>query len=103
MPSEHRLHPSGELDMLLADELRKEWLPAVERHRPDCLVIDLSGVTFMDSSGLGLIVAMHKLQKQHGGSVVLTAPQRLVRRVLAISGIDRVIDVRDGTAALDER
>ncbi len=94
MPSEHKLQPSGELDMLLADDLRKEWLPAVEQHRPDRLVIDLSDVTFMDSSGLGLMVAMHKLQVQHGGVVVLTAPQPLVRRVLALSGIDQVIEVR---------
>jgi anti-anti-sigma factor len=93
VPSEHTLHPSGELDMLLAEDLRAQWLPAVEHHRPERLVIDLSDVTFMDSSGLGLIVAVHELQKQHGGVVVLSAPQRMVRRVLAISGIDRVIDV----------
>ena len=101
MPSEHRLHPSGELDMLLADDLRKEWLPAVEQLRPDRLVIDLSGVTFLDSSGLGLIVALHKLQERHGGSVVLSGPQRAVRRVLEISGIDRVIEVRVVTPAPD--
>ncbi len=93
MPGEHRLHPSGELDILLADDLRKEWLPAVEQLRPERLVIDLSGVTFLDSSGLSLIVALHKLQERHGGRVVLSAPQRPVRRVLEISGIDRVIDV----------
>ena len=93
MPSEHRLHPSGELDILLADDLREEWLPALEQLRPDRLVIDLSAVTFLDSSGLSLIVALHKLQERHGGRVVLSAPQRPVRRVLEISGIDRVIDV----------
>ena len=101
MPSEHRLHPSGELDMVLAEDLRKEWLPAVGQLRPDRLVIDLSEVTFMDSSGLGLLVAMHKLQKQHGGVVVLTAPPGLVRRVLALSGIDQVIEVRGGPPAPD--
>ncbi len=95
MPSEHTLHPSGELDMLLAEDLRAQWLPAVEQHRPERLVIDLSDVTFMDSSGLGLIVAVHNLQKRHGGVVVVTGPQRVVRRVLAISGIDRVVDVHD--------
>ncbi len=95
MRSEHTLHPSGELDMLLAEDLRAQWLPAVEQHRPARLVIDLSDVTFMDSSGLGLIVAVHNLQKRHGGVVVLTGPQRVVRRVLAISGIDRVVDVHD--------
>jgi anti-anti-sigma factor len=81
--------------MLLAEDLRAQWLPAVEQHRPARLVIDLSDVTFMDSSGLGLIVAVHNLQKRHGGVVVLTGPQRVVRRVLAISGLDRVVDVRD--------
>ena len=101
MPSEHRLRPSGELDMLLADELRIEWLSAVRQLRPDRLVIDLSDVTFIDSSGLGLIVALHKLQKQHEGVVVLTAPQRLVRRVLGLSGIDQVIEVLVATPAPD--
>lgn len=101
MPGEYRFHPSGELDVSLADELRKEWLPAVEELRPEHLIVDLANVTFMDSSGLGLIVALRNAQKQHGGDLVLTAPQRPVRRVLALSGLDQVIDVRAATAAPD--
>ena len=95
MPSEHRLRASGEFDMLLADDLRKKWLPAVDRHRSERLVVDLSDVTFMDVSGLNLIVAVHNLQKRHGGAVVLSAPRPQVRHVLAICGIDQVVEVRD--------
>ena len=66
------------------------------------LVVDLEGVEFMDSTGLGVLVSCLKRAKEHGGdlSLVCTSPQIL--RVLSITGLDKVFEVRasldDGTA-----
>ena len=53
MPSEFSLHPDGEIDIARVQELQSSWLAQLDRHQPDCLIIDLSAVTSLDSSGIG--------------------------------------------------
>jgi anti-sigma B factor antagonist len=62
------------------------------------VILDLSGVTFVDSTGLGLIVAAyrHSLNNGHPFSVAALTP--LIARRFKITGLDRVIPIR---AALD--
>jgi hypothetical protein len=71
--------------------------------RPDRLVEDLPDVTFMDSSGLGLIVAMHNLhnlQKGHVGVVVLNAPQPILGGAKARTDRQRFVHLSVVHAAL---
>ncbi len=100
MPSEFTLQPDGEVDMARAQELRPVWLAVVDEHRPDRLVIDLSAVTFIDSGGLSLLVILNGKQTERGGTTVLANPTPFVRRVLAITALDQVMEV---TAPADGR
>ncbi len=50
--------------------------------------IDLAGVTFIDSSGLRLIVMTHTRQRSDGGSLTIESPSTSVRRLLEITGLD---------------
>jgi anti-sigma B factor antagonist len=97
--SEFTLRPDGEVDMARAQELRPGWLAAVDEHRPDRLVIDLSAVTFIDSGGLSLLVVLNRRQIERGGTTLLANPAPIVRRVLAITALDQVMEV---TAPEDE-
>ncbi|MDO4371132.1 MAG: anti-sigma factor antagonist [Clostridia bacterium] len=70
----------GELDGLLRD-------PMI-RH----LVLDLSGITFMDSSGIGLIIGRYKLLAKRGGSVSVKNADARVNRIFEMSGLYRIVD-----------
>ncbi|MEG1774675.1 MAG: anti-sigma factor antagonist [Oscillospiraceae bacterium] len=59
----------GEIDHHSAIEMRRQIDEAAERHRPRNLVLDFGGVTFMDSSGIGLVMGRYKLVGGWGGGV----------------------------------
>ncbi len=83
------LQPSGDIDIAAVDDLRDQW-NAVASERPDCIVIDLRDVTFVDSTGLGLFVGLLKRQGEHGGRVVLRGADARTAKILRITGLDAV-------------
>ena len=81
----------GELDLYTAPALRDRVLVAADEGQRR-LVIDLSGVPFMDSSGLGVIVACLKRLRESGGDLALvTAPGSPPSKLLSLTGLDRAI------------
>ena len=68
------------------EELLDEYMPR------DC-VLELSQLSFMDSSGIALIVKTGRLMKEQGGRVWIENPSNQPRRVIDASGIDRLIPV----------
>jgi anti-sigma B factor antagonist len=75
---------SGELDVTTADGLADRLTGP-----PGALVVlDLSGLTFMDSSGIGAIHAARRLTIKNGGTLVVSRPSAQVHRVLEITGLD---------------
>lgn len=62
---------SGEIDHHVARELREEIDGTAMRTRPSVLKLDFSGVQFMDSSGIGLIMGRYKLMQTWGGNVTI--------------------------------
>jgi anti-sigma B factor antagonist len=85
---------AGDLDAASAPRLHDELVvladAGVER-----IVLDLRRLTFVDSFGLGVIVTAKKRLSQDGNSLCLVAEpdQRTLRRVLEITGLDRVLPV----------
>jgi anti-sigma B factor antagonist len=59
------------------------------------VVVDLAGVPFMDSSGLGALVSAHKRAVADGGTVEVSGAQRVVRAMLDLTGLSRVLSVTD--------
>ncbi len=87
---------SGELDLNTAPEFRA----AVEEEldaRPDinAIFLVLSDVTFIDSSGLGVILGRYKRLRAHGGRLIAVAPSPQVRKVFDLSGLASIIPVRE--------
>lgn len=84
---------AGELDhhearstMRAIDDVLDEYLPR------DC-VLDLKGMSFMDSSGIAVIVRVRGRMKSLGGRVWIENPARQPLRVIDASGIDRLVPV----------
>ena len=91
---------AGNLDLTTVDRLRAVVGPACATGAE--VLLDLSGVEFCDSTGVGTFVWLHRQATAAGGRLLLVAPRRPVREVLKISGVDRAIPVV-GRAALPPR
>lgn len=88
------LEISGELDHHGARNALREIEQAIDAALPRRLVMDLGGVTFMDSSGIALILrAQQRMQLLEGSVMVCNVPDQ-ARRVLDAAGISRLVTVR---------
>ena len=86
---------SGELDHHHAKELREAIDFAVREQYPPTVILDFRGVTFMDSSGIGLIMGRSRLLEEYGGTLEIHNPPAHIRKVLRISGADRLAVIRN--------
>jgi anti-sigma B factor antagonist len=85
---------NGELDVSSSEGLRAELLQLLD---DGCrtLVLDMSELALIDSTGLGVLVGVLKRVLQHDGELVLRSPRRSARKVFAITGLDRVFTIVD--------
>ncbi len=81
----------GELDHHNSVRLRRAVDGLLGRGVARNLVLNLHGLSFMDSSGVGVILGRYRLVREKGGGMVLCRVPETVRRVLFISGVPRVI------------
>ena len=81
----------GELDQHVATELRTRLDDEISKHNIINLIFDFKGVTFMDSSGIGVIVGRYKKIQARGGTTMVIRVQPQVDRVLEISGIKKIL------------
>jgi anti-sigma B factor antagonist len=89
---------AGELDLYSAPDLREQVLGAVNAGRLN-VVLDLSGTTFVDSSGFAVMVSAYKRVRSLGGTMRVACADRSVLSALRISGLDRVFEVFPDMAA----
>ena len=93
------LHLSGDLDLLNATRLR-QIVRDIERHLPHTIVFDLRDLQFIDSSGISELLIARRRGERVGRRVLLaTAPESQTARVLAMTGIDAVMESVDGGPA----
>jgi anti-sigma B factor antagonist len=95
---------SGELDWSQVPQLRQALRSVLAGDGPAFVVLDLSGLEFTDSSGLGLMIAGHQWAKARGGMLALAAVPRFMASVLRVAGLTRIFPpyatVGDARAAL---
>lgn len=95
--------PVGELDAFTVGQFRESLTDLGGGGR---LLIDLSGVPFLDSAGLGALIGGVRRARESGGDVAVYAPRPAVARLLHTTGFDRVASVseseQDAARALAE-
>jgi anti-sigma B factor antagonist len=84
------IRPNGRLTMVSTASLRSLVTETVESGR-NHIVVDLSTTDFIDSSGLGALVAGLKTARQAGGDLRIAKPSEQVRTVLQLTNLDRVL------------
>ena len=94
---------TGRLDLLSAAEVKQQLSKAITDGRKK-VVVDLSGVTFVDSSGLGALISGLKAARLAGGDLRIARPGEQARIILSLTTLDRVMRPYDTVEeALDER
>lgn len=83
----------GDLDVESGPVLRDALLAAMSAHPACRLVVDLEGVDFLDSAGLGVLVGGRERARSQDGDLVLVATGVGVLRVLELTGLDRAFAV----------
>ncbi|NQS74875.1 MAG: anti-sigma F factor antagonist [Peptococcaceae bacterium] len=86
------VRPNGELDLGVADQLRRTLDETIEKGQAKNLVINLAKVSFVDSSGLGVLLGRYNRVSKNGGQVLIVSPQPQVRKVLDLSGLLRIMN-----------
>jgi anti-sigma B factor antagonist len=85
---------SGEVDLATAETLREELMVA-ESQPASGLVLDLRQVGFLDSTGIGELVGVHRRLRKSDRPLALVVPEGPIRKILAITGMDGVLDLHD--------
>jgi anti-anti-sigma factor len=92
---------TGEADVTNSDALR-EILDAEAAKQPRTMIIDLSGLRFMDSSALHVILRANRVMDRQGGVLALASPREPVAKMLRLTAADQLIpvypSVREATA-----
>ena len=83
---------SGELDAYDAPELRRTFETLLETE-PALVVLDLTGVTFLDSTVLGAIVGLLRRVREGGGELRTVLPDTTARRIFEITNLVAALDV----------
>jgi len=87
----------GELDHHAARGTMKAISDMMMYDLPKQTVLDFGGLTFMDSSGIALLLKTHRLAQANNGTVWVEHPNRQVLRVLEASGIERFVPIAQET------
>ena len=83
----------GDIDHHTANYFRGEIDKAIRSHNPLTLILDYSQVTFMDSSGIGLVMGRYKIMSEMDGEVIVASPPAYIRKVLQLAGIHRLTKI----------
>jgi stage II sporulation protein AA (anti-sigma F factor antagonist) len=82
---------TGELDHHTAEKLRAEWKDMLYEHPVKHIILNLEGVSFMDSSGLGVILGRYKEVLQLGGEMVVCSISPSIHRLFEMAGLFKII------------
>lgn len=89
------VHMAGELDHHSAEEVRNKIDDKIDCNRYNVLIMDFNEVTFMDSSGIGVVIGRYKKLLLKGGKVCVINVKSSIKRVFELSGIFKIINSCD--------
>lgn len=88
-----RARVRGELDVASAPLFRERVEQALDAHRTCRLILDLEGLTFIDSSGIGAILGRYRQLSSQRGELQLVGISDRIRPVLEMSGLGRILSL----------
>jgi anti-sigma B factor antagonist len=86
-----RVH--GDVDLLTAPRLQRELADLIDGQGNLSVIVDLSGVTFLDSTGIHALIDARERMLRHGGDLILSSPTPSTLRTLEVCGLDKVFTI----------
>ncbi len=83
----------GEIDHHTAAALRMEIDEAIQRNKPKTLKLDFGDVTFMDSSGIGLVMGRFRTLQPLGGTLVVSNLSPQVYKIMQLAGLEKIAKI----------
>ena len=81
---------SGELDHHTAKEMRETIDAAIELNMPTLVILDFKDITFMDSSGIGLVMGRYRNLQKTGASLHISGASPSIYKVMKLAGIEKL-------------
>lgn len=89
------LELTEEIDHHTTEKIRRRADYEIQRHIPRKTIFDFSGVTFMDSAGIGMVIGRYKVISMLGGKVSMINVKPNVKKIFEMSGILKIIPIED--------
>ena len=89
------LKVTEEIDQHTSDKIRRKLDSEIELYNPRKVIFDFENITFMDSSGIGMILGRYKLTKILGGEFELINVNRRLKRIFDMSGVSKIIKINN--------
>ena len=86
---------TGEIDHHAVSSIRQKIDAMLEERKITTLILDFGDVSFMDSSGIGMIIGRYKIMKARGGKMLSTGLSPAIKRIYTLGGLHRIIPIDD--------
>ena len=93
---------TGELDQSTADKVKLRLMTALAAHDAKHIVFNLKALTFMDSSGIGIILGRYNQVESMGGRVFVLGMNPTVSKIFHMAGLNQIITVIDDESKIKE-
>lgn len=90
------IHLPVEVDHHSSERIRQEADRLIQSRNIRCLLFDFEQTTFMDSSGIGMLIGRYKMMRFLGGAVMAVRVSERMQRILTMAGIYKIIDIYEG-------
>lgn len=86
---------TDEIDQHSADKVRRKIDDEIERFIPRKVVFNFDNISFMDSSGIGMVLGRYKLVKMIGGEFEIINVNKSIQKIFDMSGVTRIIKIKN--------
>lgn len=85
----------GEMDQYTSDDLRLKLNEIIFKYHIKNLIFNMKDVTFLDSSGIGIIIGRYNQIKNDNGKIYLVELNEYLKKVVQLSGLTRICEIKD--------
>ena len=93
------LEITEEVDHHTAEKIRRKADYEIQRYMPKKAIFDFANVTFMDSSGIGMIIGRYKMLMMLDGTLGITNVKPSIKRIMEMSGLLKIIPIYEETTS----
>lgn len=86
---------SGDLDATSSRNLKRTLETQIEQNRPSAVVIDCTGLNYIDSTGLGVLVSAMKKVHEHGGKIHITHLKPYLQKIFRVTGLTGIFLIEE--------